>query len=110
MKTFSINEKIIIFGSNAKENTTLLKTYQEFNPDGLWFHLSDYPSSHGFYLGGLKLSKEELRGIGNELLRISKYNKKEDKYYMDIVKLSDVRATKTVGLVEIRNERRFYIK
>ena len=108
MKTFKINNKFIYFGSNAKENTELVKLYREYNPNGLWFHLSEQSSSHGFYLENEKLDKDEIRIIGNILLKLSKVISKNNK--MDICLLKDVKTTKTHGLVIIKNEKIKVIK
>ena len=106
MKLFNINKKIIYFGSNAKENTDLVKRFKESNPEGLWFHLCDVPSSHGFYLSN-DLTNDELRIIGNILLKLSK---QEGKHNMDICKINDVSPTKTNGLVLIKNNKSVRIK
>lgn len=107
MKTFIVNDKKIYFGSNAKENTLLLKKFKEINPEGLWFHLSEISSSHGFYLGS-NLSKIDLRIIGNILLKLSKES--GSKVNMDICKIADIIPTKTNGLVIIERSKKFRIK
>lgn len=111
MKTFKINNKTIYFGSNASNNTKLVDLFKEYNPKGLWFHLSNNPSSHGFYLEDTNLEKDEINIIGNILLCLSKLNKNNKiKYKMDICSLHDLKTTKTAGLVKIKNEKIVVIK
>ena len=108
MKSFIINKKTIIFGSNAKENTELVKKFKELETSTLWFHLSDLSSSHGFYTGDEKLSKEDLQIIGNILLKLSKITSGKNK--MDICDIKNVEPTNTNGLVTISKSKKVLIK
>lgn len=109
MKTFKINNNIIIFGSNAKENTLLVNEYKNKLPDNLWFHLDSLPSSHGISISlENKLNSNEINIIGNILLFLSKI--KNGKYYLTYCKLIDVIPLKSYGLVNIKNYNKKLIK
>lgn len=106
MKEIIINNKIIYYGENAKENTLLVETFKQSHPSSIWFHLSDYPSSHCFYLDKEKLNKNDLILLGNFLLDKIKNKiiiKKKQKFYLDQVSILDVETTKSWGLVKVRN-------
>jgi len=106
MKEFKINDKIIYYGENAKENTLLVDKFKESNPDALWFHLSNYPSPHCFYLDKEKMEKKEIILLGIFLLDKIKNKislKKKEKVYLDMVNILDVKTTKTWGLVNVSN-------
>lgn len=63
-------ETVARFGRSAKDNLELLR---QSRPWHLWFHLKDYPSSHGL-LSKTKsrtLSAEELNQIGARLLELT---------------------------------------
>ena len=103
MKIFVINEKKIIFGSTAQENTDLVDSYQSKHPNATWFHLTNRSSSHAFYLNEDILDASEINIIGNILLRLSNDNGKNHK--ITICQLKNVKVTKTPGLVNITNEK-----
>ena len=103
MKIFVINEKKIIFGSTAQENTDLVDSYQSKHPTATWFHLTNRSSSHGFYLGDGILDTSEINIIGNILLALSKEDGKNHKITM--CQLNNIKITKTPGLVNITNDK-----
>ena len=76
MKTFKINDKIIYFGSNSRDNTHLVSVFKKQHEDATWFHLTNRSSSHGFYLSEDSLSNIEINVIGNILLSLSNENAK----------------------------------
>lgn len=102
MKTFKINDKIIYFGSNARDNTHLVSLFQKQHSDATWFHLTNRSSSHGFYLSEEPLSNIEINIIGNILLSLSNENGKNNKITMCPLKY--VKTTNTPGLVNISKE------
>ena len=102
MKTFKLNNKIIYFGSNARNNSYLISVFQKQHNDAIWFHLTDRSSSHGLYLSREPLSKNEINIIGNILLSLSNENGKNNK--ITICPLKYVKTTKTPGLVNIKKE------
>ena len=103
MKTFKINDKIVYFGSNARENSHLVSVFQKQHQDATWFHLTNRSSSHGFYLPDEPLSNIEINIIGNILLSLSNETGKSNK--ITICPLKFVKTTKTPGLVNISKER-----
>lgn len=107
MKSFELNKKIFVFGGNSKENTQLINKFKDSNENYLWFHLSDYPSSHGFYKGEI-LNNKEINFIGNILIKLSKIMEKNVK--LNYTNLNNVETTKTNGLVRIINYKTKKIK
>jgi len=103
MKTFKINDKIVYFGSNARDNTHLINLYSKSHSNAIWFHLTNRSSSHGFYLSEDSLSNIEINIIGNILLSLSNENGKNNK--ITICPLKYVKTTNTPGLVNISNEK-----
>lgn len=103
MKTFRIGDKIVYFGSNARDNTHLINLYNKSHPNAIWFHLTNRSSSHGFYLSEDALSNIEINIIGNILLALSNEHGKNNK--ITICPLKYVKTTKTPGLVNISNEK-----
>jgi hypothetical protein len=103
MKTFKIGDKVVYFGSNARENSHLVSVFKKQHEDAIWFHLTNRSSSHGFYLSEDSLSNIEINVIGNILLSLSNENGKNNK--ITICPLKFVKTTKTPGLVNINKER-----
>ena len=103
MKTFKINDKIVYFGSNARNNTHLVSAFQKQHENAIWFHLTNRSSSHGFYLPNEPLDNIEINIIGNILLSLSNETGKNNKITMCPLKY--VKTTKTPGLVNISKER-----
>jgi predicted ribosome quality control (RQC) complex YloA/Tae2 family protein len=112
MKEIIINNKTIYYGENAKENTDLVKQFQEDNVKGFWYHLNDLPSPHCFYLENINLSKNELIELGNFLLEKikNKIPKNFKEFYLDYTEISNVVTTKTHGLVFLKSSKQIRIK
>ena len=110
MKEIIIKNKTIYYGENAKENTDLIKKFQEEGVTGFWYHLSDLPSPHGFYLAG-ELTKDEMIQLGQFfLLKIKNKIPKDIKtFYLDYTELSNIVTTKTSGLVILKSSKQIKI-
>jgi hypothetical protein len=108
MKVFLVNNKEILFGSNALENTDLVNSYKFTHPNATWFHLSNSRSSHAFCLQSEELNRSEKNIVGNILLALSKNTSKNQK--MSFCKIKNVKSTNTPGLVNIKFFKEITIK
>lgn len=107
MKNIIINQKTIYYGQSSKENTDLVRKFQQENIIGFWYHLFELPSPHCFFISKDNLSKDEMKTLGLFLLEKVKNKIPKDmkEFYLDYCYISDVVPTKSHGKVYVNTSR-----
>ncbi len=105
IKTFNDQSYILLIGENRKENDQIIK---ESEKDDIWFHLENISGPHFILqkskgIGEIELDSKTLNEIGI-LFKEYKTNL-PIKYNVIYCKLSNIKLTKTAGLVEIINNK-----
>jgi len=106
ISSLPVSTKIFI-GKNAKENSELVKRFQ--NSSGVWFHLKDLPSPHIIILdtentnSKIILNKQLLIYIGGLMkLHSKKAFACSKNLKMEYTEISNVKTTSTPGLVTLK--------
>jgi predicted ribosome quality control (RQC) complex YloA/Tae2 family protein len=103
----------IYVGTNAKENWDLI---DKSEPDDLWFHLEDFPSSHVFVREKLSKISTQIPDYPNQIISIaadycksqSKY-KQRDKLKIIYTLVSNIRKDRDIGSVIVSKFQRIFI-
>lgn len=103
----------IYVGTNAKENWDLI---DKSEPDDLWFHLEDFPSSHVFVREKLSKISTQIPNYPNQIISIAGDYCKSQSKYNDRTKLkiiytqiSNITKGKTSGSVYVSNSKYIFI-
>ncbi len=103
----------IYVGTNAKENWDLI---DKSDPDDLWFHVDDLPSSHVFVREILSETSSEIPDYPNQIISLAGDYCKSQSKYKNMTKLkiiyapiSKIKKGKEVGSVKVSDFKYIYI-
>tara|TARA_Y100001970_G_scaffold269017_1_gene360913 strand:+ start:352 stop:669 length:318 start_codon:yes stop_codon:yes gene_type:complete len=99
-----VDNIIILIGENSEENDNLIK---EKNKKYFWFHLKNGPSPHGIIKTDKPTNKQIY--ICANLVKENSKQKNMKNVYVEYTQLKNIRSTKILGTVILKNSPK-YIK
>ncbi len=103
----------IYVGTNAKENWDLI---DKSDPDDLWFHVDDLPSSHVFVRERLLRTSSEIPDYPNQIISLAGDYCKSQSKFKDRTKLkiiytqvSNIKKGRDIGSVIVSNSKHIFI-
>ena len=101
MKTFQVDQVLMVLGENASENESLIK---ESNTDFIWLHLDKFPSGHIIIQSNI-VSQSVLQIAAQKCLENTKYKNLKNVSIV-FTTISNLNLTDKKGEVEFKSNRK----